>query len=142
MGESLAISRRLAEQDPSNAGWQRELAMAQRRVADVLQAQGKLEAAQAAYGESLTISRQLVEQDPGNGGWQRELAMDQRRVGDVLKAQGKLEAAQVAHGEYLAITWRLAEQDPNAGWQRESAPADSYVPGFDYDLFFSYATVG
>jgi hypothetical protein len=30
--------RRLAEQDPSNAGWQRDLAVAQRKVGDVLQA--------------------------------------------------------------------------------------------------------
>ena len=41
-GEYLAISRRLVEQDPNNAGWQRELAVAHKRAGDVLQAQGKL----------------------------------------------------------------------------------------------------
>jgi hypothetical protein len=41
----LMISRRLAEQDPSNAGWQRDLAVVQSRVGDVLEAQGRLEAA-------------------------------------------------------------------------------------------------
>ena len=54
-------TRRLVEQDPSNAGWQRELAVAHSRVGDVLQAQGQLAAAQAAFGESLAISRRLVE---------------------------------------------------------------------------------
>ena len=77
---------------------------------DVLEAQGKLEAAQAAFGEYLAISQRLAEQDPSNAGWQRELAVAHSRVGDVLEAQGKLEAAQTAFGEFLAITRRLAEQ--------------------------------
>ena len=37
-GEYLAISRRLAERDPSNVGWQRDLAIAHDRVGGVLEA--------------------------------------------------------------------------------------------------------
>jgi tetratricopeptide (TPR) repeat protein len=128
--EYLAISRRLVEQDPSNAGWQRELAVAHSRVGDVLQAQGKLGEAQAAFAENLAISRRLAEQDPSNAGWQRELALAHSRVGDVLQAQGKLGEAQAAFAENLAISRRLAEQDPsNAGWQRELAVAHNRVGG-------------
>ena len=72
--EDLAISRRLAEQDPSNAGWQRSLAVTLSRVGGVLQAQGKLAAARTAFEEALAISRRLAEQDPSNAGWQRGLA--------------------------------------------------------------------
>ncbi|AUB83351.1 tetratricopeptide repeat protein [Candidatus Thiodictyon syntrophicum] len=127
-GESLAIIRRLAERDPSNAGWQRELAVAHSNVGDVLQAQGQLAAAQAAFGETLGIIRRRAEQDPGNTGWQRDLAVAHCRVGGVLQAQGELAAAQAAFGEYLAISRRLAERDPgNAGWQRELAVAHSRV---------------
>jgi hypothetical protein len=56
----LAISRRLAEQDPSNADWQRELVVAYNRVGDVLQAQGQLPAAQTAFDQGMAISRRLV----------------------------------------------------------------------------------
>jgi Flp pilus assembly protein TadD len=127
-GEYLAISRRLAEQDPSNAGWQRDLAVAQIRVGAVLQAQGKLGATQAAFSESLAISRNLAEGYPNNVGWQRELAMAHSRVGDVLLAQGKLEAAQAAFGEYLALGRHLAEQDPsNSTWRHGLAVAYSRV---------------
>src|SRR5258707_11412988 len=99
-------------------------------VGDVLKAQGKLEAAQAAFGEYLAISRRLAEQDPSNAGWQRDLALAHSKVGDVLKTQGKLEAAQAAFGEDLAISRRLAEQDPsNADWQRDLALAHSKVGG-------------
>ena len=82
-------------------------------LGDVLEAQGKLEAAQAAFGEYLVISRHLAEQDRGNAVWQRDLAVARARVGGVLEAQGKLEAAQAAFGEYLAISRRQAEQDPS-----------------------------
>ena len=72
--------------DPSNAAWQRDLAVAHSRVGGVLQAQGKLGEAQAAFGEYLAISRRLAEADPSNAGWQRELAVAHGRVGGVLKA--------------------------------------------------------
>jgi Flp pilus assembly protein TadD len=91
--EYLAISQRLAEQDPSNAGWQRDLAVAHSKVGGVLEAQGKLEQAQAAFAECLAISRRLAEQDPSNAGWQRDLAIAHSRVGGVLEAQGKYLAA-------------------------------------------------
>ena len=96
--------------------------MAHNRVGDVLQTQGKLGEAHAAFGEYLAISRHLAEQDRSNAGWQRDLAVAHSRVGDVLEAQGKLEAADEAFGKNLAISRRLAEQDPsNAGWQRDLA---------------------
>ena len=129
-GKYLAISRRLAAQDPNNAGWQRDLAAAHNRVGGVLEAQGKLAEAQAAFGEDLAISRRLAAQDPNNAGWQRDLAAAHNRVGGVLEAQGKLAEAQAAFGEDLAISRRLAAQDPNnASWQRDLAVAHNWVGG-------------
>ena len=60
--ESLAVSRRLAEADPSNAGWQRDLSVSQQKMGDVLRDQGDLAGALAAYRESL-----LGESTPGRG---------------------------------------------------------------------------
>jgi Flp pilus assembly protein TadD len=45
--------RQLAEQDPSNAGWQRDLAVSHSQVGRVLEAQGKLAEALAAHSEEL-----------------------------------------------------------------------------------------
>jgi tetratricopeptide (TPR) repeat protein len=128
--QNLAILRRLAKQDPSNAGWQRDLAVAYGQVAGVLEAQGRLEAAQAAFEQHLAILRRLAEQDPSNAGWQRELAGGHSRVGAILQAQGRLEMAQAAFDQDLTISRRLAEQDPsNAGWQRNLAVAHGVVGG-------------
>jgi Flp pilus assembly protein TadD len=44
-GEYLAISRRLADLDPSNAAWQHDLAVAHSRVGNVLLARGKFDEA-------------------------------------------------------------------------------------------------
>ena len=66
--EYLTISRQLAEQDPSNADWQRELAMAHCRVGEVLQVQGQMDAADAMIAEYHAISRRLAEQDLSGAG--------------------------------------------------------------------------
>ena len=129
-GEDLTISRRLASQDPGNAGWQRDLAAAHNRMGGVLEARGKLADAQAAFGESLAISRRLAAQDPSNARWQQDLAVAHTKVGGVLEVQGKLAEAQAAFGESLAISRRLVAQDPsNARWQQELAMAHSKVGG-------------
>lgn len=122
--ESLAVRRRLSEQDPGNADWQRELAVTHSRVGGVLQRQGKLDEAQEAFDEYLAISRRLAEKDPDNAVWQRELALAHGRVGGVLQAQKRPKEARAEYDEYLAISRRLVEAAPdNAGRQRELAVA-------------------
>jgi hypothetical protein len=63
------------------AGNLRAEASAQSLLGDVLQAQGKLEAAHAAFGKYLEISRLLAEQDLRSAGWQRDLAVAHNRAG-------------------------------------------------------------
>ena len=73
-GEYLAISRRLAEQDSTNADWQRDLAVALSTMGDVLQAQDKPSNAEAAFKETVAIIWHLAKQDPSDARWQRLLA--------------------------------------------------------------------
>ena len=111
--EYLAICRRLAELDPSNAGWQRDLAVAHSRVGGVHGARGRLAEAEASFEEYLAICRRLAELDPTNAGWQRDLAVAHNGVGGVLQAQGRLSEAEAAFEADLAISRRLAELDPS-----------------------------
>ncbi|HKN01755.1 MAG TPA: tetratricopeptide repeat protein [Candidatus Binataceae bacterium] len=127
--DSLAIGERLAEGDPDNASWQRNLAFSYNKVGNVLVAQGKLAEADAAYRDSLAVHQRLAKADPGNAGWQRNLAFSYNKVGNVLVAQGKLAEADAAYRDSLAISEHQAKADPgNGGWQR--------------DLAFSYNKVG
>ena len=50
--QDLAICKRLAEQDKTNSGWQRDLSVSYDKVGDVLVAQGKLQEALEAYQQS------------------------------------------------------------------------------------------
>jgi predicted negative regulator of RcsB-dependent stress response len=65
--------KRLAEQDKTNSGWQRDLSVSYQKVGDVLVAQGKLQEALEAYQQTLAIMKRLAEQDKTNSGWQRDL---------------------------------------------------------------------
>ena len=114
------VFARLAEADPSNAGWQRNLSVSHNKVGDVLSAQGDLARTLEAYQRSLEVSRRLAEADPSNAGWQRDLSVSLDNIGDVLSAQGDLAGALEAYQRSLEVRRRLAEADPsNAGWQRD-----------------------
>ena len=119
---SMAIAQRLAEADPGNAGWQRDLSVAQEKIGDVLRHQGNLPEALESYRASMAIAQRLAEADPGNAGWQRDLSVAQEKIGDVLRHQGNLPEALESYRASMAIAQRLAEADPgNAGWQADLA---------------------
>ena len=119
-GESLRIAQRLAESDPANAAWQRDLSVSFERLGNLATAQGNLPEAQRLFGESLRIPQRLSESDPANAAWQRDLSVSFIKLGDLATAQGNLPEAQWLFGESLRIAQRLSESDPaNAEWQRD-----------------------
>ena len=98
----MPIGGRLAEADPSNAGWQRDLSVSHEKIGDVLVAQGDLSGALESYRASMAIRERLAEADPNNAGWQRDLAGSLWRLAefsesgvrwsDVADALGEIEA--------------------------------------------------
>ena len=62
---SFEIAQRLAEQDPGNASWQRDLSVSHNKIGDVLRAQGDLDGALGEFRASFEIRKRLAEQDPG-----------------------------------------------------------------------------
>ena len=72
--EDLAISQRLALADASNAGWQRDLAIAHSRLGQALQGMGNEEKAQFSFRSAVETMERAVAMSPGNVGWQQDLA--------------------------------------------------------------------
>ena len=117
---SLSIAQKLAEQDPNNAEWQRDLSVSHDRVGDVRVARGDRAGGLESYQASLSIREKLAEQDPNNAEWQRDLSVSHERVGDVRVARGDRAGGLESYQASLSIREKLAEQDPNnAEWQRD-----------------------
>ncbi len=122
--ESLAIFQRLASTNPSNAIWQRDLAVVHTTIGDIAQTQGRLDDALAGFHESLAIFQRLASSDPSNADWQSNLARAHARVGTLAQIHGRLDDALAAFHESHTICQRLASSDPsNADWQRDLALA-------------------
>ena len=117
--DGLAIAERLAQSDPGNAGWQRDLSVSYERVGDVQVAQGDLAGALKSYRDSLAIGERLAQSDPGNAGWQRDLSVSYDKLATCSWRRAILPARSSPTAT-ASPSDRLAQSDPgNAGWQRD-----------------------
>lgn len=67
--------QRLAQADPSNTEWQRDLSISHEKIGGVRLAQGDVPGALATFSESLSIRQRLAQADPSNTQWQRDLSL-------------------------------------------------------------------
>ena len=118
---SHSIFERLAEADPANAGWQRDLSVSQDKIGDVQSAQGDLAAALRSYQADLCIADRLAALDPSNQGWQRDLAISHFNVGKTHRALAATDRAKRAFQNALEILiTKVDESDPLTGLVRKS----------------------
>ena len=123
----MEIARRLAEADPGNAGWQRDLFISHSKIGDVKAAQGDLAGALASFGAGMEIRRRLAEADPGNAGWQRDLAVSHHRLGS-MKARmgdeaGAVESLRAVLGVLDGMAARGMHLDPAMAGLRQQLTA-------------------
>ena len=89
--DGLAIRDHLAEADPSNAGWQRNLAVGYGRVAMTLAQQGETAQALSEYRQARDVIARLKEESPDNATLPNDLAWYEAEI-------AKLEQADAALG--------------------------------------------
>jgi tetratricopeptide (TPR) repeat protein len=112
--------KRLAESDPTNTTWQRDLSMSFERLGDIAVDKGNLPEAQRLFTEALHIRQRLAESDPDNSAWWRDLSVSLIDLGDLATAQGNLAEGKRLNDDALRIAKRLTEFDPaNTTWQRD-----------------------
>ena len=127
--DSLAIRERLAQSDPGNTGWQRELSVVVRERWRRTGGAGRPgRRAPSPTSDGLAIAERLAQSNPGNAGWQRDLSVAYDSVGDVQVAQGDLAGALKSYRDGLGIAARLAQSDPgNARFQRDLSVSYSKI---------------
>jgi tetratricopeptide (TPR) repeat protein len=119
---ALAKGRELAEHNPDDPVWRRDVSVTLNRLGSVDLKGGDTAAALSRYEEALGIMRRLAERDPSNATWQRDLAISINGVGDVKAQRGEARGALAAYDEGLTIMRGLQAHDPtNLDLQREIA---------------------
>ena len=112
---------KLAESDPANAAWQRDLSVSFNKLGDLARAQGNLPEAQRLFGEDLRIAQRLAESDPANAAWQRDLFYSCYLIATkVFQPQNRWAEALALMEKALRISERLAASAPtNVMWQND-----------------------
>ena len=111
-----AVIERQVGRAPDDVEWQRSLAIAKSFVADVLYAQGNLDAALAKYVEAQGILQALMQKDMNNVHWVqwvRDLAVNLNRIGDIARISGNYEGALKAYKFALNLTEQLVNMLPS-----------------------------
>ncbi len=126
--QSLAISKKLAADDPGDLHLQRELSVAYGRVADAFGEVGDFKAALREYREMLRIREAVLEKDPTSGRARRDVAVAHLLMG---LAYLRLDQPQEALGRlvhFRDVSQQRAEANPkNWRTKRDLAAACEYV---------------
>ncbi len=77
---ALAIRKRLADQDPANSDWQRDLSYSLTLLAELAEKQGDRPKALKLAEASLSIDERLAALDSSNVTWQKDVAVSRALV--------------------------------------------------------------
>ena len=108
--ESLAIRRRLAQNDPET--FEPDVALTLNNLANLHSDTQCYAAAEAEYGEALAIRRRLAQQQPE--AFEPDVARTLNNLANLHSDTHRYAAAEAEYGEALTIRRRLAEQHPEA----------------------------
>jgi hypothetical protein len=85
IGEGLRIRQRLADSDPGNAAWQRDLSYVYTVLGQLFMKQEKWADALPLLEKSLAIDERLAASDPTNVTWQKDVRVSRRLVEEVRR---------------------------------------------------------
>lgn len=111
--EARAISLRLVESDPENAGRQIALANSQFWIGLVYWQRGELQAAGDEFRKVIPIVDRVVAQNPGNPKWLTEQGYAYTNLARVLELRGQLEQSLDLYLQIAKINDKLLEMEPD-----------------------------
>lgn len=97
-------------------------------LGDILQAQGRVEAAVIEFETYRRILAGLVAREPENAAAQRELSVSHSRIGGIHERRSRWAEALAEYESSRRIRERLTARDPaNTDWQRDLSVAHSHA---------------
>ncbi len=119
---ALPLYQLVAQNDPTNPNWQRDISIYYERIGNVELESNDFSGAASAYRTGLKIVERLVHEDPSNSEWRRALSLLHEKIGDVLLRQGNPESALSEYRIDLDIAMDLADANrQNAGLRKDLA---------------------
>jgi Zn-dependent protease with chaperone function/tetratricopeptide (TPR) repeat protein len=118
--EQREIRAKLAEREPTNKLWQRDLALSLDKLGDVQRRQGCLDAAYGSFEHGRSIRATMAACTHHGAQEQHDLSDSLNRLGDVSLQQGKLEEAERHFVQSCALREHYVACLPNhVPWQLE-----------------------
>jgi uncharacterized caspase-like protein len=115
-----AAATKYAEADPSSAGGQNDIAVAETLNGDVRVMLGDLDGAMGQYDAAGVHARKAAELDPGNPMRKRNLAVALDKIGGIKRSRGDLPGAMANYTEAIDISLDLLGRNPlDEGLQRD-----------------------
>jgi hypothetical protein len=122
----------LANAQPDNVRWQRDLSVSDEKIGNALVEQGKLSEAITSYRADLAISERLAAAQPADADAQRDLAVSHAKLGMALKKTGQLDEARVQLLAGRDVIAKLAAQNPDSPrWKDLATQFESDIAGLD-----------
>jgi tetratricopeptide (TPR) repeat protein len=103
----------LAEREPANPRWQRDVSVTHDRVGELLLADGQLAPALESFRRGLEIADALAKADPASTALQHDLSVAHDRIGEALELEGDLDGAYESYCRSLALAEDLMKREPD-----------------------------
>ena len=117
---SQRMAERLAQADPGNAGWQRDLSVSFSNLANVLTKQEKYAEALDYYRLDFGIAERLAKTDPMNAEWQRDLAVSHYTTAvAAVRAKELAQARDHAKAGQAIIVALIRDHPGVAQWETD-----------------------
>ncbi len=117
--QAVAIDEHLAQVDPANTEFQRNLSVSYDKLANLARAAGDTPEAARLYQQALAIDEHLAQVDPANTEFQRNLSVSYDKLANLARDAGDTPEAARLYQQSLATREHLAQVDPaNTEFQR------------------------
>ncbi|MGH7262221.1 MAG: hypothetical protein ACREI9_16415, partial [Nitrospiraceae bacterium] len=110
--QALTIAQGLADAEPANTTYQRDLSISYNKLADLAVAAGQGDEARRLFTQALTIAQGLADAEPANTTYQRDLSISYERLAVLADKEQEQVAATEWFATALTIRRALNAQEP------------------------------
>ena len=110
--QDLAIAEELADAEPANTGFRRDLSVSYDQLADLALAAGQSGEAERLYRQGLAIAEELADAEPANTDSRSDLSIFYERLADLARLADQKAKAKIYIATALGVRSHLNGAEP------------------------------